>query len=177
MIGVIGNTAASLNTSTQILPSQNTGQFIRDVATVNGTSFYVAAKNPSDGLEYVTSSGASATVTVLENSTDWRDVIIGNNRLYGGTGSSSVSAHGAYQIGTTGTLPTAATPANTLLTNYSGGQSASALALTNIATSDASAQTQNGSTSCTPSAIKAHRASPSIISTARRGSTPIFRWG
>jgi hypothetical protein len=144
VVGKIGNTAASLDTSTTITPAQGTGQFIRGAASIDGNEFWVAGKNPTNGIKYVSGTGASATVTGLQDTTDWRELVIGNNTLYGGTGSSSVGTHGAYQIGTVGTLPTAATPANNLLTNYSGGQSASALALLNVPTGDAAAKTQNG---------------------------------
>ena len=148
-IGIIGNSAASLNTSTTITPAEGTGQFIRSVDTADGSSFYVAGKYPSgstagNGLKYVVGTGASATVTTLEGTVDWRSVILANNTLYGGTGSSSVGVHGAYQIGTAGSPPTTATPTNTLLTNYSGGQSASNLALLDVPTSDSTAKTQNG---------------------------------
>lgn len=149
VIGTIGSSASSLDTSTDITPAEGTGQFIRGVATNDGSSFYVAGKNPSgstagNGLKYVVGTGASASVTTLEGTVDWRNVILANNTLYGGTGSSSVGVHGAYQIGDAGAPPISATPTNTLLTNYSGGQSASNLALLDVPTSDSTAKTQNG---------------------------------
>jgi hypothetical protein len=96
----------------------------------------------------VSGTGSSATTTTVEGFGDVRDVVIGNGQLYGGTGSSSIGTHGAYQLSTgepTTNLGAAQTN-NTLLTNYSGGQSASALALVNIPipASATSAGSQNG---------------------------------
>ncbi len=144
-IGIVGNSASSLNTSTLINPADGTGQFIRSVATVDGTSLYVAGKNPNSGLKLVTGIGPGRTVSTLQGTTDWRALEIYNSTLYGGTGSSSVGTHGAYQIGATATLPaTSADATNNLLTNYAGGQSGSNLALVNTQTSDAGAMSQNG---------------------------------
>ena len=108
----IGNTASSLTTVATIqggsAPSP-TGQYLRAVNSVNGTTgFYVLTKwltsahgynvgtnTDTAGLLYVTSgaSPGAATVQTLQPGTDWRNVFIGNNTLYGGTGSSSVGAH------------------------------------------------------------------------------------
>jgi PEP-CTERM motif len=169
VIARIGVTAASLNTSTIIAGSASnsqTGQFLRAVNSVDGNNFYVLDKflnsangasvgtsTDNAGLLYVTGVGPSATKQTLQPGTDWRNVVIANNTLYGGTGSSSVGTHGCYLIGTAGTLPTPAnvtvsaastTLTHTLLTNFSGGQSASNMALVQVATSDAAAKIQNG---------------------------------
>ncbi|MGA2499350.1 MAG: hypothetical protein ABSH20_16545, partial [Tepidisphaeraceae bacterium] len=106
VIARIGNAASSLDTSTQITPAQGTGQSLHSVASVDGSQFYVTGKYPSGstagtGLKYVTGLGATATVTTLQGTTDWRSAFITNGTLYGGTGSSSVGTHGAYQIGST----------------------------------------------------------------------------
>jgi PEP-CTERM motif len=173
VIARIGVTAASLNTSTIIAGAatpnsvtSKTGQFLRAVNSVDGNNFYVANKfltsanganvgtsTDGAGILYVTGVGSGATAQTLQPGVDWRSLVITNNTLYGGTGSSSVGTHGGYLIGTAGTLPTPAnvtvaaastTLTHTLLTNYSGGQSASNMALVQVATSDASAKNQNG---------------------------------
>src|SRR5208282_3772934 len=110
---------------------------------------YAASAGTSNGgLSYVSGTGPTATTTTVEGFADWRDIVIGTNgQMYGGTGSSSVGAHGPYivgntvnsttnQINTPLTQPTAnlgsATSVNTLLGSYPGGQSASALALLDL---------------------------------------------
>lgn len=138
-----------------------TGQYTHGTLSVNGNQFYLAGKyetasngaiwnsatagsQDSVGLQYVSGVGAGATVTTLQGGTDWRNLTIYNSTLYGSTGSSSVGTHGAYSIGTNGTLPTApgnGTPAHTLLT--AGSNSASNMALLNVATSGG-ALSQNG---------------------------------
>ena len=136
----IGNAASSLATVAKIeggaAPSP-TGQYLRAVNSVDGTTgFYVLAKyltsahgydvgtsTDTAGLLYVTpgASPGTATVQTLQPGTDWRNVLIGNNTLYGGTGSSSVGTHDPYLIGSFGTLPTPSnvtvTPSSTSLTN------------------------------------------------------------
>jgi autotransporter-associated beta strand protein len=149
--GVIGeiNLAAgpsSLNASTLLLGSSNfpnnlTGQFVHSAMTIDGNEFYIGGKynetdkggspsNSDTGLIYINGVGPNATDTVLEGGTDWRNILDFNGQLYGGTGSSSVGAHGAYAIGTG--LPTTPIPTNTNITNYSGGQSASSLAFVKL---------------------------------------------
>ena len=167
VIGEISANAASLNTSTKLLGDGTltslNGQYTHSVLSVDGKEFYLAGKNQtaaggpiwnsatpgsgSDkaGLQYVSGVGPSATVTTLEGGTDWRNLTIFNNTLYGATGSSSVGTHGAYQLGSALTLPTApgnGTPGHTLLT--AGSNSASDLALLNVPTSDSAALSQNG---------------------------------
>ncbi len=148
-LALVGASAASLNATTTITPAQGTGQYVRGATTVNGGQFYAFGKFPAGatpgfGLDYVGGVGPAAAVTNLQGTTDWRDIITANGTLYGGTGSSSVGTHGAYQIGTAAALPTAPTPADTLLTNYAGGNSASALALVDVPTADVAAKAQNG---------------------------------
>ncbi len=180
----IGNATSSLTTVATIQASSTpgsstspTGQYLRAVNSVDGTTgFYVlnkyiysahgydvGASTDGAGLLYVTpgASPSTATVQTLQPGTDWRNVFIGNNSLYGGTGSSSVGNHDPYLIGSFGTLPTPSNvtvgPNSTSLTNSdlasyfsatSGTtsyiQSVSNLALLDISTSDPSAQAQNG---------------------------------
>ncbi|HEY2881642.1 MAG TPA: PEP-CTERM sorting domain-containing protein [Pirellulales bacterium] len=91
-------------------------QFVRGAFSQDGAEAWVASKNPSGGLEYVSGFGDGSPATVqLQATTDWRDIKINSNQLYGGTGSSSVGTHGFYAIGGT-TPPTSGTPGNTLLT-------------------------------------------------------------
>ena len=175
----IGNTASSLATvatiagaSTPNSPTSQTGQYLRAVNSVDGKtgfyvlnkyitsahSYYVGTGTDNAGLLYVTpgSSASTATVQALQPGTDWRNVVIENNTLYGGTGSSSVGNHDPYLIGSFGTLPTPSnvtvTSATTSLTHadLAGAQtaptyvqSASNLALLDVLTNDASAQVQN----------------------------------
>jgi hypothetical protein len=138
-IGIIGNSAASLDTTT-VVNSYGAGSanpYIRGAVSNNGTSFWTFGKfaangsTSNGGLAYVSGTGPSATTTTVEGFGDWRDIAISNSQLYGGTGSSSVGAHGPYQI-STGEPTTnlgASLSSNTLLGSYPGGQSASALAL------------------------------------------------
>lgn len=146
VIGVVGNSASSLNTSTVVdsyggfsnINSSN--PYIRGAYTNDGSAFWTFGKYPASGatadggLAYVTGTGATATTTTVEGFADWRDIVIANGQLYGGTGSSSVGNHGPYQISSgepttnLGTL----TSNNTQLGNYPGGQSASGLALLNL---------------------------------------------
>ena len=65
------------------------------------TKAMLARARITPGLFYVTpgASPSSATVQTLQPGTDWRNVFIGNNTLYGGTGSSSVGNHDPYLIG------------------------------------------------------------------------------
>ena len=144
-------TAASLNTST-VVSSYGAGSanpYIRGATTIDGNEFWTFGKYPSSGatsnggLAYVAGTGPSATTTTVEGFADWRNVVIANNQLYGGTGSSSVGNHGPYQISTG--LPTTnlgnSLSNNTQLGSYPGGQSASALALLNL---PADPNSQNG---------------------------------
>lgn len=153
-IGEISTSAASLNTSTELYGDLGqTGQFAHGALSVDGNEFYVTGKyltsaaggyphTDNVGIQYVTGVGSGATVATLEGGTDWRNLFIANNTLYGGTGSSSVGNHGGYLIGSFGTLPTSGTPVHTQLTNTAN--SVSNLALLDIPTSDSSAGTQNG---------------------------------
>ena len=96
---------SSLNTSTTLpgsesFPNNLTGQYIHSAITVDGNEFYVGGKynetasgnlqSSDTGLLYVNGTGASSTDTVLEGGTDWRNILIFNNQLYGATGSSSI---------------------------------------------------------------------------------------
>ena len=169
----IGNAASSLTTVATISGSSansHTGAYLRAVNSPDGTSgFYYVAKylgsgaggayvgtsTDNAGLLYVTpgSSPSTATVQSLQPGTDWRNIVIQNNTLYGGTGSSSVGSHDPYLIGSFGTLPT---PSNVTVTSSSTSlthtdlagptgyvQSASNLGLLDVATTDSSAGTQN----------------------------------
>lgn len=118
-----------------------TPQFLRAAYSNNGTAAWVASKNPNGGLEYVTGTGGGpSTTTALQTTTDWRDLKVQSGQLYGGTGSSSVGVHGFYAIGSG--QPTAATPANTLLSN-SGNNSVSGFAAVTLP-GNASVQPING---------------------------------
>ena len=151
VIGVIGQSASSLNTST-VVNSYHQGSsnpFIRGAVTNDGSAFWTFGKYPSSGatsnggLAYVSGTGPTATTTTVEGFADWRDIVIVNGQLYGGTGSSSVGNHGPYQISTgepTTNLGTSLAN-NTQLGNYPGGQSASALALLDL---PGNPNTQNG---------------------------------
>jgi len=142
VVGVIGNAASSLNTTT-VVNSYGPGSanpYIRGAYTNDGNEFWTFGKYPSSGatsnggLAYVSGTGPSATTTTVEGFADWRDVIAANGQLYGGTGSSSVGNHGPYQISTgepTTNLGNSLSN-NTQLGNYPGGQSASALALLDL---------------------------------------------
>ena len=91
-------------------------QFIRGAYSLDGTQAWVASKNPTGGLEYISGFGTASPTTVgLQSTTDWRDLKVVDGQLYGGTGSSSVGTHGFYAIGTGSS--TSGTPANTLLTS------------------------------------------------------------
>lgn len=151
LIGVISNTASSLNTTTVVnsYGAGSTSPYIRGASTVDGTSFYTFGKyaasgaTSNGGLAYVSGTGPTATTTTVEGFADWRDAIIANGQLYGGTGSSSVGAHAPYQISTG--LPTTnlgnSLSNNTQLGNYPGGQSASALAFVDL---PGNSNSQNG---------------------------------
>ncbi len=85
----------------------------------------------------------SSTDTVVEGGVDFRNVLIFNGQLYGGSGSNASGlGHGVNQIGTG--IPTSPPVTNTFLTNYPGGLSASSFAFAEITTSDSSAGTSNG---------------------------------
>lgn len=142
LAGKISLAASSLDTST-VVNSYGAGSaspYIRGAATIDGNQFWTFGKyaasgaTSNGGLAYVSGTGPSATTTTVEGFADWRDVIIANNQLYGGTGSSSVGAHAPYQI--SNGLPTTnlgnSQSNNTQLGNYPGGQSASALALVDL---------------------------------------------
>lgn len=150
-IGIVGVSASSLDTST-VVNSYGTGSsnpIIRGATTIDGTGFWTNGKyaasgaSSNGGLAYVSGTGPTATTTTVEGFADWRDIVVANGQLYGGTGSSSVGNHGPYQISTG--LPTTnlgtSLSLNTQLGNYSGGMSASSLALLNIA---ADPNNQNG---------------------------------
>ena len=144
VIGVVGINAVSLSTNTVVnsygASSPSAAPYIRGAVTNDGSSFWTFGKYPSSGatsnggLAYVSGSGPTATTTTVEGFADWRDVIIANGQLYGGTGSSSVGNHGPYQIssGTATTNLGNSLANNTQLGNYPGGQSASALALVDL---------------------------------------------
>ncbi|HEY1923316.1 MAG TPA: dockerin type I domain-containing protein [Tepidisphaeraceae bacterium] len=152
---------SSLNTSTTI-PGDTTpfsgnsltGQYVHSAMTIDGNEFYVGEKytftsdgalqTNDTGLLYISGTGASATKTVLEGGTDWRNILIFNGQLYGGAGSSSVGTHGVYSIGTGIPTSNSPIPGHTEITNYPSGQSASSFGFVDIPTSDASAGASNG---------------------------------
>ena len=144
VVGVIGSTASSLSTNTLVnsygATSPSASPYIRGAFTNDGNEFWTFGKFPASGatsnggLAYVSGSGPTATTTTVEGFADWRDIIAVNGQLYGGTGSSSVGAHGPYQVSTgepTTNLGNSMTN-NTQIGNYPGGQSASAIALLNL---------------------------------------------
>jgi len=135
--------------------SGSANPYIRGAYTDNGTNFYTFGKFPigvqngnnstgatlNGGLAYVAGTGPTATTTTVEGYADWRDVIAVNGQLYGGTGGAPTSisgTHGVFQIGTgepttnQGNLGTETTVVNQLISNYSGGASASAIALLDL---------------------------------------------
>lgn len=142
VIGVVGQSASSLNTTT-VVNSYGVGSanpYIRGAASNDGNQFWTFGKyaasggTTNGGLAYVAGTGPTATTTTVEGFADWRDIVIAKNQLYGGTGSSSVGNHGPYQISSgepTTNLGTSLSN-NTQLGNYPGGQSASALALLDL---------------------------------------------
>jgi PEP-CTERM motif len=116
--------ATGVFTHTALDPTVAKPQFIRGAYSNDGTQAWVASKNPTGGLEYISGLGsASPTTVALQSTTDWRDLKVVDGQLYGGTGSSSVGTHGFYAIGTGS--PTSGTPANTLLTNSSDNTTSS----------------------------------------------------
>ncbi|HUN81134.1 MAG TPA: PEP-CTERM sorting domain-containing protein [Phycisphaerae bacterium] len=123
VIGRVSGNALSLDTSTQLTPANfpggTTPQFIRGLYSNDGNEFWDAGKSPNGGLAYVSGTGAGAGKTLLQSTTDWRNVKIYNNQLYGGTGSSSVGTHGFYAIAPGQPAPTSGSPSNLLLTNNS----------------------------------------------------------
>jgi len=156
VIGIIGNSAASLATNTVVnaYGPNSSNPYIRGAVSNDGTQFWTFGKYASSGatsnggLSYVSGTGPSATTSTVEGWADWRDIVIGGNgQLYGGTGSSSVGNHAPYvvdntvnatthQLNTPLTLPTANLTnnlaLNTQLGAYPGGQSASALAFLDL---------------------------------------------
>jgi hypothetical protein len=151
VIGMIGNSASSLTTNT-VVNSYGVGSsnpYIRGAVTNDGNEFYTFGKYATNGgtsnggLAYVSGTGTTATTTTIEGFADWRDIVIANGQLYGGTGSSSVGNHGPYQISTgepTTNLGNSLSN-NAQLGSYPGGQSASGLAILNL---PGDANTQNG---------------------------------
>jgi PEP-CTERM motif len=152
VIGVVGNSASTLSTST-VVNSYGPGSanpFIRGAITNGGADenslnywtfgkFAASGATSNGGLAYV----SGGTTTTVEGFADWRDIINANGQMYGGTGSSSVGNHGPYQVSTgeptTNLGNSLAT--NTQLGNYPGGQSASALSLLDL---PGDPNTQNG---------------------------------
>ncbi|HVU86172.1 MAG TPA: dockerin type I domain-containing protein [Pirellulales bacterium] len=124
-------------THTALDTSQAFPQFIRAAYSVDGTQMWVASKynGPTangfgGGLEYIANFGtATAHTTALQGGTDWRTVQVVGGQLYGGTGSSSVGAHGFYAIGQG--APTTPLPANTLLSPI-GNNSVTAFSFTTL---------------------------------------------
>jgi hypothetical protein len=142
VVGVIGNSASTLNTTT-VVNSYTAGSgspYIRGAVTNDGNEFWTFGKyaastaTSNGGLAYVSGTGSTATTTTVEGFGDWRDVTIVNGQLYGGTGSSSIGAHGPYIIssGEPTTNLGNSLSNNTLLGSYPGGQSASALTLLDL---------------------------------------------
>ena len=139
VIGEVSVTASSLNTTTVV--NAYPGNVIRAALTLDGKEFYVAGKYPNGGLQYVSGTGPTATTTPLQPTYDWRNIEDYNGILYGSTGSSSVGTHGVHMIGP---LSPNITPANnTLITDYTGGNSSTDLAFLNLPTTDAFALSQN----------------------------------
>ncbi len=153
VIGEIANTSSSLTTNTAVQAYgafngyNSSNPFIRGAYTTNGSGFYTFGKyattgaTADGGLNYV----SGGTTTPIQAAADWRDITIANGQLYGGTGSSSSSTsgnHGPFQIGS-GT-PVTATPIANNIELGSVNDSASAIALLNIPTTDASVASYNG---------------------------------
>jgi hypothetical protein len=142
VVGLVSLPGVSVDTTT-VVNSYGAGSsspYIRGAFTNDGKEFWTFGKyaasgaTSNGGLAYVSGTGPTATTTTVEGFADWRDIIAVNGQLYGGTGSSSVGNHGPYQIGTgepTTNLGTSLA-VNMQLGNYSGGQSASALALVDL---------------------------------------------
>jgi PEP-CTERM motif len=147
VIGAVGNSASSLSTTTTV-NSYGPGSatpYIRGAVSNDGAEFWTFGKYPASGA---TSNGGLAyvsggTTTTVEGFADWRDIVIANGQLYGGTGSSSVGNHAPYQISTgepTTNLGNSLSN-NTQLGSYPGGQSASAISLLDL---PGDPSTQNG---------------------------------
>ena len=108
VVGIVGNQASSLNTTTPVNSywQGSASPYIRGAYTNDGNEFWTFGKYPASGatsnggLAYVAGTGPTATTTTVEGFADWRDIRAVNGQLYGGTGSSSVGNHGAYQIST-----------------------------------------------------------------------------
>lgn len=154
VIGMIGNAASSLTTNTVVnsYGSGSANPYIRGAVTNDGSQFWTFGKFASSGatsnggLAYVSGTGSTATTTTVEGFADWRDIVLANGQMYGGTGSSSVGNHAPYvvdnsfnasgQLANPITEPTTnlgnALSLNTQLGAYPGGQSASALALVGV---------------------------------------------
>ncbi len=151
VVGSVGQSASSLNTSTLVnsYGPNSANPYIRGAVSNDGNEFWTFGKyaassgTTNGGLAYVSGTGPTATTTTVEGFADWRDIVIAKNQLYGGTGSSSVGNHGPYQISTgepTTNLGNSLAN-NTQLGSYPGGQSASALALLDL---PGNPNTQNG---------------------------------
>jgi len=105
----------SVDTSTALYNVFNTNN-IRSVATVDGTSFYVAGQgvkgDTTQGVFYA--KDGSNTTTPIDTSTDVRDVEIVNGELYVSR-DSKIGTNGTSNISTYGTLlPVSATTAQVL---------------------------------------------------------------
>ncbi len=146
VVGEVSKNSSTLDTSTTVASYGAGGSpasgspFIRGAYTNDGGQFWTFGKyaqsgaTNNGGLAYVNGTGPSATTTTVEGFADWRDITSSNGQLYGGTGSSSVGAHGPYQVSTgqpTTNLGNSLSN-NTLLGSYPGGQSASALTFINV---------------------------------------------
>ncbi|GAN54993.1 Hint domain-containing protein [Tanticharoenia sakaeratensis] len=106
----------TVDTSTTVYGVFNTNN-IRSVATVDGTSFYIAGQgvkgDDTQGV-FEVSDGAN-TATAIDTSTDAREVEIVNGQLYVSRDSTQGGSDGTSNIGTYGTvLPVSRTTAEVL---------------------------------------------------------------
>jgi hypothetical protein len=136
-VGIIGQLASSLNTSTNVPIG---GEALRSATTIDGNEFYIGEAHAANaslqgGINYVSGVGAGATTTILGPSTlDARSVfVVGGsnpstavlnvgdgsssfNKTFGTIANTTNAGHGVYQItASAGGLPNAS---NTTLSGH-----------------------------------------------------------
>ena len=107
------NAAGSVNTSTAVY-NFATGNNIRSVATVDGSSFYIGGQgqkgDTTQGVFSVQAGVTTTTPTIIDDSTDVRSVTIQNGQLYASRDSTQGKG-GTTQIDTFSTqMPTSSSP-------------------------------------------------------------------
>ena len=98
----LSEAAGAINTSTKIFDGFNQ-ETVRGVASVDGSSFYVAGGGTSTGgIHWVTLGSTAASVTLQTASWDMRSVVIRDGTLYASCGTSNTTGIGRIGEG----LPT-----------------------------------------------------------------------